>query len=68
LTSEEKKSIVEKLHFESQNVHQILDVVNTVLGFLASGGGQSTKRFVEYVHSVLKMECPFTQVCYATVW
>ena len=64
MEAEERNSILDKLHSESQNIRQVLDVVNTVLGFLASAGGQSKKPLVEYVHNVLKKECPFSQVCY----
>ena len=64
MEAEQKKIILDKLHSESQNIRQVLDVVNTVLGFLASAGGQSKKPLVEYVCNVLKKECPFSQVCY----
>lgn len=64
MAAEERNFILEKLESESQNTRQVLDVVNTVLGFLASAGGQSKKPFVEYVCNVLKKECPFSQVCY----
>ena len=64
MEAEQKKIILDKLHSESQNTRQVLDVVNTVLGFLASAGGQSEMPLVKYVGDVLKTECPFSQVCY----
>ena len=64
MEAEERNFILDKLHSESQNIRQVLDVVNTVLGFLASAGGQSKNPLVEYVRNVLKKECPFSQVCY----
>ena len=64
MEAEQKKIILDKLHSESQNIRQVLDVVNTVLGFLASAGGQSNMPLVKYVCDVLKTKCPFSQVCY----
>ena len=64
MEAEQKKFILDKLHSESQNIRQVLDVVNTVLGFLASAGGQSDMPLVKYICDVLKTECPFSQVCY----
>ena len=64
MEAEQKKIILDKLHSESQNTRQVLDVVNTVLGFLASAGGESEMPLVKYVGDVLKTECPFSQVCY----
>lgn len=39
-----------------ERVHEILDVVDIVLGFLSSGGGDADKPLGEYVEKVLKMK------------
>ena len=38
-----------------EGVHEILDVIDIVLGFLSSGGGSADKPLGEYVEKVLKM-------------
>ena len=39
-----------------ERVREILDVVDIVLGFLSSGGGDADKPLGEYVEKVLKMK------------
>ncbi len=39
-----------------------LDVVDIVIGFLSSGGGKAEKPLGDYIHRVLKMKKPFSEM------
>ena len=43
-----------------QQLREILDVVEIVIGFLSSGGGNAKKSLKDYIKTTLKMEHKFS--------
>ena len=50
-----QQEILAELH-TLERVHETLDIVDIVLGFLSSGGADSDKPLGEYVEKVLRMK------------
>ena len=50
-----QQEILTELH-TLERVCEILDIIDIVLGFLSSGGGNADKSLEEYVEEVLKMK------------
>ena len=59
LTTIEQKAIVSELQ-AMQQLREVLDIVEIVMGFLSSGGASADKSLKDYISNALRMECTFS--------
>ena len=59
LSAKVQKEIISELQ-TMQQLQEVLDVVEIVMGFLSSGGAKAVKSLKDYIKTTLKMEHKFS--------